>query len=211
MAPKIFVDYDEEIIDENFNYQEVYDDLDNSITQMPALEPDDYQLSTIDPANVDSVRSFNHFSFTTTLSQYQIALEVEALVWACQNFGNYLKQREIVHKGTILLQENFYVNITIELNTIIANQQSEAAKILCTKLPFSQNDHRFNRELLHLISSNMSSLSISISTNIKNNKKSTKSRQNRALSVAFVQKTNKIRIKGASNKKLHFKTKYLCR
>jgi hypothetical protein len=67
MAPKIFVDYDEEIIDENFIYQDAYKDVENSITQMPALEPDDYQQITIDLANVDSVRSFNHFSFTTTL------------------------------------------------------------------------------------------------------------------------------------------------
>ena len=51
MAPKIFVDYDEEIIDEHFNYQEIYDDLDNSITEMPALEPVDYPQI----ANVDSV------------------------------------------------------------------------------------------------------------------------------------------------------------
>lgn len=208
MAPKIFVDDDEEIIDEHFNYQEIYDDLDNSITEMPALEPVDYPQI----ANVDSVRSFNHFSSTTTPSQYQIEHgEIDAVAWACQNFDNYLKQREIVHKGPILLQENFYVNITIELNTIIAHHQDEAVELLCTQLPFSQNDHRFNRELLLLLSFNMSSLSISISTNIKRDEKSTKSRQNRASSVAFVKKINKIRIKRASNKKLHFKTKYLCR
>ena len=208
MAPKIFVDCDEEIIHEHFNYQEIYDDLDNSITEMPALEPVDYpQL-----ANVDSVRSFNHFSFTATPSQYQSAHgEIEAVAWACQNFDNYLEQRDIVHKGPILLQENFHVDITIELNTIIAHNQGEAAKFLYTQLPFSQKDHKFNRELLHLISSNMSSLSISISTNIKRDEKSTKSRQNRTSSVAFVTKINKIRIKRASNKKLHFKTRRLCR
>ena len=185
----------------------MYDDLDNSITEMPALEPVDYPQLTIDLANVDSVKSFNHFSFTATPSQYQIAHgEIEAVAWACRNFDNHLKQREIIHKGPILLQENFYVDITIELNTIIAHHQGEAAKFLCTQLPFSQNDHKFNRELLPLISSNMSSLSISISTNIKRNEKLTKSRQNRASSVAFVTK-----IKRVSNKKLHFKTKYLCR
>jgi hypothetical protein len=141
----------------------MYGNIDNSILEMPELETVDYTQPTRNFANVDSVRSFNHFSFTA--SQYQSThREIEAEVWACKNFGNYLKKGEIVYKGPILLQESFYVDITIELNTIVSFHQGEAVKFLYTQLPFSQNDHRFNRELLNFISSNISALNIAASS-----------------------------------------------